>query len=146
MHPDGKGQKHTKVSLNDLNNLAKELITFADGRKIWLFIGEMGAGKTTLIKSIGNALGVNDTIHSPTFGIVNEYKSEKDEKVYHFDFYRIKNEAEAYDIGTEDYFYSGDYCLIEWPEKIPSLIPDQHVKVNIKVEDNEHRTIAISIP
>ena len=146
MHPEGKGQKHNKVSLNDLNNLAKELMAFAEGRKIWLFVGEMGAGKTTLIKSIGRVLGVDDTIHSPTFGIVNEYKSRQSEKVYHFDFYRIKNEAEAYDIGTEDYFYSGNYCLIEWPEKIPSLIPDEHVKININIEDNEHRTIAISIP
>lgn len=145
MYPDVISQVYQKVSLADLGNVAKDLLVRAQERTVWLFYGEMGAGKTTLIKALGKALGIDDLISSPTFAIVNEYLAGARTKVYHFDFYRIKNEAEARDIGTEDYFYSGNYCLIEWPERIPSLIPDDHVKISIAVEDSEHRTIAISI-
>src|SRR5688500_13654390 len=105
----------------------------------------MGSGKTTFIKVIGAALGVTDHMSSPTFSIVNEYLAKDDRKVYHFDFYRIKNEAEAYDIGTEEYFYSGNYCFIEWPEKIPSLIPAERVEVIITPENQTHRTLALSV-
>ena len=105
----------------------------------------MGSVKTTLIKSLGARLGVSDVMSSPTFSIVNEYKTDDDKKVYHFDFYRIKNEAEACDIGSEEYFYSGNLCFIEWPEKIPTLIPAEHVKLSLTVENPNQRTIALSV-
>ena len=145
MHLDTVNQVYRNVSLADLEERAKDVLKWGGGRRIWLFYGDMGAGKTTFIKSLCHALGVDDMVASPTFSIINEYKRDAGESVFHFDFYRIKNEEEAYEIGAEDYFYSGSYCFIEWPEKIPSLIPFSHVKVNIQVEDNQHRTLAISI-
>jgi len=144
MLPDRSLKTFEHVNLEGLHLLAKELLQFDPDKKVWLFYGEMGAGKTTLIKAICAALDVEELVNSPTFSIINEYRSAAG-KVFHFDFYRIKNEAEAYEIGTEEYFFSGDYCFIEWPEKIPSLIPSAHVKISIQTEDNEHRTIAISI-
>jgi tRNA threonylcarbamoyladenosine biosynthesis protein TsaE len=130
---------------NDLKDVAHKLIEKAGAIKVWLFYGEMGSGKTTFIKVLGAALGVTDHMSSPTFSIVNEYLAKEDHKVYHFDFYRIKNEAEAYDIGTEEYFYSGNYCFIEWPEKIVSLIPGERVEITITPENQTYRTIAISV-
>lgn len=112
---------------------------------VWLFHGQMGAGKTTLIKAVCLQLGVDDVMSSPTFSIVNEYHTGTNGKVYHFDFYRLRQESEAFDIGAEEYFYSGFPCLIEWPEKIPSLIPDQVGEVNITIENETLRTIAIQI-
>jgi tRNA threonylcarbamoyladenosine biosynthesis protein TsaE len=144
MLPDRRLETFEHVSLEGLHLLAKELLRVDSDKKVWLFFGDMGAGKTTLIKAICAALNVEELVNSPTFSIINEYRSAAG-KVFHFDFYRIKNEAEAYEIGTEEYFYSGDYCFIEWPEKIPSLIPSAHVNISIQTEDNEHRTIAISI-
>jgi len=135
---------YEKVSLEGLHEVANDFLYHAAERKIWLFEGEMGSGKTTLIKELCSALQVEDLVSSPTFSIVNEYKAGAG-KVYHFDFYRIKNEQEAYEIGTDEYFYSGEYCFIEWPGKIPSLIPSAHVTITIQVDDKEHRTIAISI-
>ncbi|HEY9044466.1 MAG TPA: tRNA (adenosine(37)-N6)-threonylcarbamoyltransferase complex ATPase subunit type 1 TsaE [Ohtaekwangia sp.] len=139
------GMVYRKVSLDELDELAPELVKTLSGIPAWLLYGEMGAGKTTLIRSICKALQVADVISSPTFSIVNEYETEGGDKVYHFDFYRIKNEAEAWDIGTEEYFYSGNRCLVEWPEKIPSLIPAEHAAIAITIEDNTLRTIAISV-
>src|SRR6476646_6724842 len=113
----------SKIVLNDISELAeaaKTLIKSFDGQKIVAFYGEMGAGNTTLIKAICREMGVTDNISSPTFSIVNEYRSNKG-KIYHFDFYRLKSSDEAYDLGYEDYFYSGAYCFIEWPEKIAEL-------------------------
>jgi tRNA threonylcarbamoyladenosine biosynthesis protein TsaE len=107
---------------SELFEVAKELLDFADSQKIFCLFGEMGAGKTTFVKALCKALGVLDLVSSPTFSIVNEYATEKDEAVFHFDFYRIRNLEEAYDIGYENYFFSGDYCFIEWPEKIESLL------------------------
>lgn len=107
---------------SELFQVAKELIDFADSQKIFCLFGEMGAGKTTFVKAICKALGVVDLVSSPTFSIVNEYATDKGEAVFHFDFYRIRNLEEAYDIGYENYFFSGDYCFIEWPEKIESLL------------------------
>ncbi|HTE30065.1 MAG TPA: tRNA (adenosine(37)-N6)-threonylcarbamoyltransferase complex ATPase subunit type 1 TsaE [Chryseolinea sp.] len=133
------------VGLSELSSVAGEIAKRLDDFKVWLFYGPMGAGKTTLIKAIGNSLGVQDPMSSPTFAIVNEYETESRDLIYHFDFYRIRNEVEAYDIGTDEYFYSGNACFIEWPEKIPSLIPSQHGKVTIQTEDNTHRTIVISV-
>jgi tRNA threonylcarbamoyladenosine biosynthesis protein TsaE len=144
MLPDQRLETFEHVTLEGLHLLAKELLQVDSDKKVWLFFGDMGAGKTTLIKAICAALNVEELVNSPTFSIINEYQAAAG-KVFHFDFYRIKNEAEAHEIGTEEYFYSGDYCFIEWPEKIPSLIPSAHVNISIQTEDNEHRTIAISI-
>jgi tRNA threonylcarbamoyladenosine biosynthesis protein TsaE len=127
-------------SLDELPVVAKQLIKSFDGQKVIAFYGEMGAGKTTLIKAICEELGVEDNITSPTFSIVNEYKSPKG-KIYHFDFYRLKSEDEAYDMGYEDYFYSKAYCLIEWPEKIAGLMPLEYEKVTI-TKDGEKRVIS----
>ena len=133
------------LSLSEIKDAANELIAHCREVKTWLFDGEMGAGKTTLIKSVAEILGVKSVMSSPTFSIVNEYESKDHEKVFHFDFYRIKNEAEAVDIGTEEYFYSHHPCFIEWAEKIPSLIPLTYAEVSIQVEDDTHRTIVLSV-
>lgn len=130
-------------SQEDLKSAARQLLEFAAEEKIFLFEGDMGAGKTTFIKVICEVLGVEDLVSSPTFSIVNEYLS-KDGKIYHFDFYRIKDLQEAYDIGYEEYFYSGDRCLIEWPERIALLLPEHHVNVDIQVTGPEQRLITLS--
>lgn len=135
----------TSVTLEDLEDVAQEIVTLLGVYKVWLFRGEMGAGKTTLIKKVGAAAGVLETMSSPTFAIVNEYAGGTFEKIYHFDFYRIEKEIEAIDIGVEEYFYSGYPCLVEWPEKIPSLIPLQHAEITIQVDTNTKRTIAIAV-
>jgi tRNA threonylcarbamoyladenosine biosynthesis protein TsaE len=133
------------VGLPELGEVANEIAGKSTDIPVWLFIGEMGAGKTTLIKALGRALGVVDTMGSPTFSIVNEYETDQKGTIYHFDFYRIKNESEAYNIGVDEYFYSGHPCFVEWPDKIPSLIPDRYGKVEIQAENNTHRTIVISV-
>jgi tRNA threonylcarbamoyladenosine biosynthesis protein TsaE len=140
-----KGSVFQSVTLVDLTSIAKYIAERINACKIWLFRGEMGSGKTTLIKEICRAQGVTEVMSSPTFSIVNEYPSHDSGKIYHFDFYRIKNELEAIDIGIEEYFYSGYPCLVEWPEKIPSLIPPSFAEVTIQVETNTKRTIAIAI-
>jgi tRNA threonylcarbamoyladenosine biosynthesis protein TsaE len=134
-----------KVTLEKLNAVAGEVVESLGDPSVVVFHGEMGAGKTTLIKAIGKAMGVNDTVSSPTFSIVNEYQTNSEKKIYHFDFYRIKNETEAYDIGTEEYFDSGNFCFVEWPEKIPSLLPTVYSEVFITNIDDTHRTIALSV-
>jgi len=141
---DSRSQWH-EVTQKDLIEVADAFIETAGNCPVWLFFGEMGSGKTTFIKTLCGRLGVEDAMSSPTFSIVNEYRAAGDKKVYHFDYYRIRNEAEAYDIGSEEYFYSGNLCLIEWPEKIPSLIPAEHAEVSITIEDQNHRTIALSV-
>lgn len=133
----------TITNLSELPSAAKQLLEIYPNKKIFAFYGEMGAGKTTFIKAICETLGVSDSISSPTFSIVNEYRSSKGEKIFHFDFYRIKSLNEAYDMGYEDYFYSGAYCFIEWPEKIAELLPEEHVKVNID-QNAEQRIIVVS--
>jgi tRNA threonylcarbamoyladenosine biosynthesis protein TsaE len=145
MWRDDGGQVFHEASLADLNEIAHVFIKKAGDRRVWLLHGEMGSGKTTFIKILCNQLGVSDVMSSPTFSIVNEYLSDHNTKVFHFDFYRIKTEAEAYDIGAEEYFYSGNYCFIEWPEKIPSLIPAERVEVSITPENQTYRTLAISV-
>lgn len=119
-------------SLEDLPLVAEGLIEFGQQCPIWLFIGEMGAGKTTLVKQICENLGVIDQVSSPTFSIVNEYLTSKDETVYHFDFYRLEDIEEAFNIGAEDYFFSGNLCLIEWPQIIADLLPDEYMTVEIE--------------
>lgn len=136
-----------KIILNNTSELAeaaKTLLHTCKNKKIFAFYGQMGAGKTTFIKSLCEALGVNGSVSSPTFSIVNEYLSERGEKIFHFDFYRINSESEAYDMGYEDYFHSNAYCFIEWPEKIAELLPDDHVKVTITVKD-QIRTVSIKL-
>lgn len=145
MRPDAKGIAFENVTLNDLEELAEKLIRETESNRVIIFNGEMGSGKTTFIKAIGHVLGVKEGMSSPTFSIVNEYENEAGEKIYHFDFYRLKNELEAYDIGTEEYFDSGNYCLIEWPDKITSLLPDNYIEVSItKTGDDQKRTIVFT--
>ena len=127
-------------SIDGLKDAAKQLIAFGDKEKIFLFYGDMGAGKTTFIKSLCEQLGITETVTSPTFSIVNEYRG-KGVKIYHFDFYRLKNQNEALDMGYEEYFYSGDYCFIEWPEKIDGLLPQHYVRVEIQVLDDNERLL-----
>jgi tRNA threonylcarbamoyladenosine biosynthesis protein TsaE len=135
-----------KIEVNglpELENAAEQIVTFAGKEQIFIFDGEMGAGKTTLIKSLAKALGVTEVVTSPTFSIVNEYEANGD-IIYHFDFYRIKNLQEAYDIGYEEYFYSGNKCLIEWPAKIESLIPEHYIKIEINVINENTRLLSVS--
>ena len=133
-----------EVGLNQLTEVARLFFERAGGEKIWLIEGEMGAGKTTFIKSICALLGVKDNMSSPTFSIVNEYEAYDKVIIYHFDFYRLKNEREALDIGIDDYFYSGAYCLIEWSEKIKNLIPDDYVVVKIQPTSETTRTLSLT--
>jgi len=137
-----------EVKVNGLNALpgaASEIIELAAVHdKLWLFYGEMGAGKTTIIKAICDVWGVTDTVSSPTFSLVNEYRNQEKQVFYHFDFYRIEDEEEAWDIGTEDYFYSGNYCLVEWPERIEGLLPESFIRIDVKAGEDNCRRIYIS--
>ena len=127
----------------DLKKAALELIEFSGKDRILCFYGEMGAGKTTFIRYLCRELGVLENVSSPTFSIVNEYRTQSGERVYHFDFYRLNSAQEALDIGIHEYFDSGSYCLVEWPEKILNLLPQPHTMVRI-VPDQETRTITFS--
>lgn len=143
MNSSGKQDNMSKIIINNLSELpeaAKKLIKSFDGSRVVAFYGEMGSGKTTLIKAICEELGVKGNISSPTYSIVNEYMSAKGIKIYHFDFYRLKSVDEAYDLGYEDYFYSKAYCFVEWPEKIAELLPLEYEKVTI-TKDGEKRVI-----
>jgi len=117
-------------ALADLNKIAKDVISTSEN-KILLFYGAMGVGKTTLIKELCKELGIEDVTSSPTFSLVNEYHTNQGDVVYHFDFYRIEDEEEAYDIGIEDYFYSDAWCLIEWPENIQNLLPLKSTEIHL---------------
>ncbi|MBC6110097.1 tRNA (adenosine(37)-N6)-threonylcarbamoyltransferase complex ATPase subunit type 1 TsaE [Pedobacter fastidiosus] len=130
-------------SLADLSSVAKQLIEFASTAKIFVFEGDMGAGKTTFIKKLCGALGVTDVVSSPTYSIVNEYESPNGQ-IFHFDFYRIKDIQEAYDLGYEEYFYGGGICLIEWPERVEELLPEHYIKVEISVIDENERLFNFS--
>ncbi len=127
-------------NIETIREAAQEFINHIGNHRVFAFYGEMGAGKTTFIKAICEELGVEDVITSPTFAIVNEYTSN-DGPIYHFDFYRIKKLEEVYDMGFEDYFYSGALCFIEWPELIEEVLPEDAVKVSIKEEENGTRSI-----
>lgn len=120
-------------SIDQVDKLAEFILKNSNGKKVFAFYGEMGAGKTTIIKAICKKLGVISNVTSPTFSIVNEYLSNLDEVLYHFDFYRIKNIHEAFDLGYETYFFSGNYCFIEWPEMIESLLDFSLLKIQITV-------------
>ncbi|SEF85655.1 tRNA (adenosine(37)-N6)-threonylcarbamoyltransferase complex ATPase subunit type 1 TsaE [Parabacteroides chinchillae] len=129
-------------NLDTIRQAAKEFIAAMDDRTVFAFYGKMGAGKTTFIKAICEELGVEDVINSPTFAIINEYRSdETGELIYHFDYYRINKLSEAEDIGTEDYFYSGALCFIEWPEKIEELLPEDVVSVTISENADGSRSV-----
>ena len=130
-------------SLSELDNVAEQIISSLDGRNVVLFRGGMGAGKTTLISRIVAQLGAEDTVTSPTFALVNEYEGADKMLIYHFDFYCIDKVEEVFDLGYEEYFYSGDLCLVEWPEKIEALIPDDVMTVKIEVEDDGQRIFTI---
>ena len=126
-------------NLEQLNSIAKQILDYTSTHKKFAFYGEMGVGKTTLIKALSLQLGVNDVVSSPTFSIVNEYNADENIKVYHFDFYRIEDEEEAYDMGYEEYFFSSAYCFIEWAEKIPNLIEDDMVQIKMSVSGNTRK-------
>ena len=130
-------------SINDLPEAADAILEALNGRSIVAFWGEMGAGKTTLIRALCDRLGITDTVTSPTFALVNEYHTETGEPIYHFDFYRINRIEEVFDFGYEEYFYSGNLCLIEWPEKIEGLLPGETLSVRIRITSDESRTIEI---
>jgi tRNA threonylcarbamoyladenosine biosynthesis protein TsaE len=130
-------------SPDELKPAAGKLIEFSGTEKIFLFYGDMGAGKTTFIKSLCKCLGAKENVTSPTFSIVNEYQGNT-AKIYHFDFYRLKKQDEALDMGYEEYFYSGDYCFIEWPEKIAGLLPAHYIRVEIQVLNSYERMLTFT--
>ena len=130
-------------SLEELDQAAAWVIEKAKERPIWLFQGEMGAGKTTLIRSLAKAFQVEDSVSSPTFGIVNEYHTKSGQPIYHFDFYRLEDPAEALDIGIEEYFYSGNRCWIEWAEKISEYLPEEFVLLKISSLSPQSRQITL---
>lgn len=142
---NGGGQVCHEAGLADLKTVAQAFLGQAGDVRVWLLHGEMGSGKTTFVKNLCAQLGVIDAMSSPTYSIVNEYLLRDRTRIFHFDFYRIKNEAEAYDIGAEEYFYSGNYCFIEWPEKIPSLIPAERAEVSITTDNQTLRTLSLSV-
>ena len=129
-------------SLADINEAAKQFIENMGDGKVFAFYGKMGAGKTTFIKAVCEEIGVDDVITSPTFAIVNEYQSATTgDSIYHFDFYRIKKLEEVYDMGYEDYFYSGSLCFLEWPELIDDLLPEDATKVTIEATEEGGRIV-----
>lgn len=128
-------------TLADIDLVAQRLLAYLTERVI-VFRGEMGAGKTTLIKALVKAMGSSDTVSSPTFALVNPYMSEEG-TIYHFDFYRIKKEEEAFDIGFEEYLYSGDWCFIEWAERVPSYLPEKYIAIDIEVIDANTRRLKL---
>ena len=130
-------------STDELPMVAEQVIDALDGRSVVALFGPMGAGKTTLVSAIMEHLGSADTVTSPTFALVNQYYTADNQPVYHFDFYRINSLAEAFDMGYEEYFYSGDLCLVEWPEKIEGLLPDDVMVVRIEPLDETSRRITM---
>ncbi len=132
----------TVFSLDEINEVAQKIL-FQNPKKVILFNGNMGVGKTTLIKSLAKNLGVNDATSSPTFSLVNEYQIANNQYIYHFDVYRLKNETEALDMGIDEYLYSGNWCFIEWAENIPNLIPDEHSIINIEILPDGKRHLTL---
>ena len=132
------------VILSNLDKAAKQLLIEGTDKTVWLLHGEMGSGKTTLVKQLVKEIGIEGHVTSPTFSIVNEYLTDVGETIYHFDCYRLKNGTEAYDIGVEEYLDSGNLCLIEWPDKIAELLPDKFIKISITQLSNGKRAIELS--
>jgi tRNA threonylcarbamoyladenosine biosynthesis protein TsaE len=136
-----------KILIKDKRHLsvaARQLLKYSGARKIFAFYGSMGAGKTTIIKAICESLGAIDTVSSPTFTLVNEYKTSEGESLFHIDFYRIKKQEEVYDFGIEEYLAGDSYCFMEWPELIEELLPQETVIVRISVDKYEQRILSIS--
>lgn len=132
----------TVNNLQELDAAAKQILSRFPNDRIFLLYGDMGAGKTTLVSSLCKALGVSDSTSSPTFSIVNEYSSPQG-AIYHFDFYRLKYEEEALDMGYEEYFYTDAYCFVEWPEKIPNLLPEESRQITLTASSPNSRTIVV---
>ncbi|MDD2513632.1 MAG: tRNA (adenosine(37)-N6)-threonylcarbamoyltransferase complex ATPase subunit type 1 TsaE [Proteiniphilum sp.] len=133
-----------KIEINDITQIraaAKTFLREMEGHKVFAFYGAMGAGKTTFIKALCEELGVKETVASPTFAIINEYRDREGASVYHFDFYRINKLEEAFDFGYEDYFYSGSLCLIEWPELVEEVLPEETIRIAIRETDHGHRIV-----
>jgi tRNA threonylcarbamoyladenosine biosynthesis protein TsaE len=130
-------------SLDQIQEVAQQILA-SNPKKIILFNGEMGVGKTTLIKQLCKSLGVQDATSSPTFSLVNEYYTSDNKIVYHFDFYRLNKETEALDMGVDDYLYSGNWCFIEWSEKIANLLPDDYSTINIKLLADGKRELELA--
>ncbi|MDI5950942.1 tRNA (adenosine(37)-N6)-threonylcarbamoyltransferase complex ATPase subunit type 1 TsaE [Flavobacterium yafengii] len=130
-------------SIDQLEEVAQKIIA-ENPKKVILFHGEMGVGKTTLIKQLCKMLGVTGATSSPTFSLVNEYEANDNQLVYHFDFYRLNKEEEALDMGVDDYLYSGNWCFIEWAEKIPNLIPETHSVITISLLPDGKRSLTLS--
>ena len=130
-------------SLDEIQEVAKKILSTPNLKKVITFDATMGVGKTTLIKAIVKELEVSDNSSSPTFSIVNEYRTTNLELIYHFDLYRLNNEIEGYDMGLDEYFYSGNWCFIEWPEKTPNLIPMDHARISMKEVENGKRQLIL---
>ena len=130
-------------SLDEIDYVAQKIIS-ENPKKVILFHGDMGVGKTTLIKTLAKQLGVSEATSSPTFSLVNEYQTINSQLVYHFDFYRLNKEMEALDMGVEEYLYSGNWCFIEWAEKIPNLIPEEHSVITIQLLPDGRRSLKLS--
>ena len=130
-------------SLDEIEIVAKKIIE-VNPNKVLLFYGNMGVGKTTLIKSLAKQLGVTATTSSPTFSLVNEYQIAQNQYIYHFDFYRLKNETEALDMGVDDYLYSGNWCFIEWADNIPNLLPEKYSVIKIELLPNGQRKLVLN--
>ncbi len=130
-----------EYKLNELDRVAQKILAIPNLKKIITFNAPMGAGKTTLIKALIKSLNANDLGSSPTFSIINEYHTKNNEKIFHIDLYRLKSEEEAYDMGLDEYFYSDNWCFIEWPDKTPNLIPSDHANATINIKDEEIRVI-----
>lgn len=140
-----KNYQFSSRSVDDLDEIADRLLKAFPDHRIFAFYGEMGAGKTTIIKSLCQVLNVEDSVSSPTFAIVNVYQTADGSYINHFDCYRMKSIEEAFDIGYEDYFFSGDYCFVEWPEKIEILLPEEAVRVEIIIDkESGQRNISCS--
>ncbi len=131
-------------TIEQLSEVADEFLNAFPQPGVFCFYGSMGAGKTTFIQALCEKLKVVDVVNSPSFAIVNEYNTDGGDVVYHFDFYRLKEEEEAFDLGYEDYFYSDSYCFVEWPEKISSLLPQRRYDVTVAVRDDMSRSIEVS--
>lgn len=134
-------KKHISYTIDEINSIAKEILSLYNSSKIYVFIGEMGSGKTTLIKSLAKELGYKGNVNSPTFSIINEYSNGN--KIFHFDFYRINDKNELLDLGIEEYINSDHWCFIEWPDLIIDLLPEGFIKLNLETISENERKITI---